>query len=240
MFSTKVDENHLSHRFILTASEKKEYRGKNPIGKKPLLPPAQDTQKNLLVLDLDETLIHGTYAVPPVYDFSFKLQLPVSKKTADVYIQIRPYLDEFLRITSQWFELAVYTASLPMYADKILDRIDPKELIKHRLYRQHCAIFKDFYVKDLEFLGRPLNRILIVDNHPASYMAQRDNGVPIYSYFGQPDDTGLKHLLTFLETVRNEDNVIPKARKYAARWRERLQDFIETTRDVEETSRVIL
>jgi len=37
----------------------------------------------------------------------------------------RPYLMEFLEKASQWYEIIVFTASQEIYADKLLDLIDP-------------------------------------------------------------------------------------------------------------------
>lgn len=226
----KIDENHLTYKFILTPQERREYRELNPLLERPLIPSAgpQDAHKILLVLDLDQTLINSHYTTPPHYDFSFKLYLSLNRRVKEVFVQTRPYCDEFLRIANQWFELAIYTASVPIYADQIIDTIDPYRFIKHRLYRRHCGIYKDHYVKDLEFLGRPLNRVILVDNHPASYMAHYDNGVPIYSYLGQTDDTGLKDLLTFLQLVRNCDNVIPPVQRYGIWWRRKLQEYLQS------------
>lgn len=235
MFSTKTDQNHLSQKFVLTASEKRKYRECNPIPRVPYIPPPlpEDAKKILLILDLDETLIHGSYCMPPRYDFTFELRLPLSKRVMEVFVLVRPFLQEFLEYAHRWFELMAYTASLPIYADRILDRIDPKRYIKHRLYRHHCGFYKEYYIKDLEFLGRPLSRILLVDNHPASYMVQRDNGIPIYSYLGQPKDAGLKNLISFLDDIRDDVSPIPKAKQYAILWRQKLQTFLENLRDSE-------
>lgn len=233
MFSTKTDQNHLSQKFVLTASEKRKYRASNPLPRVPYIPPPLpgDEKKVLLVLDLDETLIHGTYILPPRYDFKFQLRLPNSKRKMEVFVLVRPFLQEFLEFAHKWFELVAYTASLPIYADKILDEIDPKRYIKHRLYRQHCGFFKEYYIKDLEFLGRTLSRTLIVDNHPASYMAHRDNGIPIYSYLGQPKDAGLKSLISFLDEVRDDVSPVPRAKQYAIVWRQELQTILEKLRE---------
>lgn len=233
----RIDENHLTQNFILSFEERWEYRNLNPIPDTPLLPPPsiQDANKALLVLDLDQTLINTYYTPPPHYDFMFELEMP-SGRYKQVYVQIRPDCEEFLRVTSQWFELAIYTAALSMYADKIIDRIDRNHLIKHRLYRPSCGVYKEHYVKDLEFLGRPLRRILLVDNHPASYMAHFDNGIPIYSYLGQPDDTGLKDLLTFLQHVHDMEDVVPAVKRYGLWWRHKLYTYLQMCARYEKTN----
>jgi len=36
-----------------------------------------------------------------------------------------------------FYEIIVFTAAIPEYADWIIDSIDPDRCITHRLYRQH-------------------------------------------------------------------------------------------------------
>jgi RNA polymerase II subunit A small phosphatase-like protein len=62
--------------------------------------------------------------------------------------------------------LVVFTAGLPSYANPLIDKIDPKRLISARLFRQHMPVHLHTQVKDLARLGRPLNKLLIVDNLP--------------------------------------------------------------------------
>lgn len=65
---------------------------------------------------------------------------------------------------SKLFEIVVFTASQKLYADKVLDLIDPKKRISHRLYREHCIVInKTYYLKNLKILGRDLSETIIVD-----------------------------------------------------------------------------
>ncbi len=65
---------------------------------------------------------------------------------------------------SKIYELVIFTASQKQYADKIIDKIDPRNRISHRLYRENCIIVnKIFYLKNLKILGRNLKDLIIVD-----------------------------------------------------------------------------
>jgi CTD small phosphatase-like protein 2 len=117
------------------------------------LPPPRhpETQKKLLIFDMDETLIHCVDDVEKEEtDVVIEIEFP-GEETVYAGINIRPYIIECLLEASKHFQVVVFTASHQVYADAILDYIDPKhELFQHRLYRQHCVLTPEgYYVKDL-------------------------------------------------------------------------------------------
>ena len=176
----------------------------------------------MLVLDLDETLLHVEYKSPPQFDFKVQCDKRI------LFVQVRPNAKIFLENVQSHYQLAVFTAALPNYADPMLNRMDPERYISFRFYRHHCRMFKDVYVKDLEMLGTPLHRTLLVDNHPGSFMVHRSNGIPIKSYLGGKEDTALLELWSFLDEIKNESNLLPKAVKYSNAWREELRTRSES------------
>jgi len=175
----------------------------------PRLPPRRYTRHNkplTLVLDLDETLVHCSIEATPNADLVFPVEF--NGATYRVHVHKRPHLEHFLREVAKKFEVVVFTASQQVYADALLDLIDPKrECIKHRLFRDSCLFVEGNYLKDLNVLGRDLSKTVLVDNSPHAFGYQVDNGIPIESWFEDPTDEELVKLLGFLETLHDAEDV---------------------------------
>ena len=130
--------------------------------------------KKLLLLDLDETLIHCVKKPNPMRPPMVKLDVtaPNGKIIKDVGFNIRPKTRELLVACNEWYEVCVFTASTPQYADSIIDYLDPTgELIQHRFYRPSCVKTEGGeYIKDLRvFKNIDLKNILLVDNAVYSF-----------------------------------------------------------------------
>ena len=163
------------------------------------LPPQKGTLRNTLVLDLDETLVHAS--IQPSAEVEFTIDLAVKDQIVPIYIRKRPGLDLFLNQVNMLFEVVLFTASLPGYADAIVETIDPIGVFSARLYRSSCETSESGYIKDLSRLGRDLNRVLILDNCPQSYALQPENALPISSWVGQSSDLELESLLPMLSSL---------------------------------------
>ena len=100
---------------------------------------------------------------------------------------------------SKYYEIVIFTAALQDYADWVLDQLDTKKKIKYRLYRQHATPNETNYIKDLSRIGRPLSRIIIIDNLSENFQLQPDNGIMIRSWFDNPQDTALSELAPILK-----------------------------------------
>jgi RNA polymerase II subunit A small phosphatase-like protein len=147
------------------------------------------------------------------------LTLPVDLKgkTYQVYVRKRPFLEEFLSFVCEKFEVVVFTASLPEYADVVINEIDPHGLIHHRLFRQHCTQSNGFFVKDLALLGRPLSSIIIVDNSPASFLFHPDNAIQCTSWFDDCNDTELQDYVPLMQELGVTENVVATLDQYRHR-----------------------
>jgi len=185
------------------------YNIQEHIPKEPLLPPQfkKHTNKNCLVLDLDETLVHSSFKHVPGADFIIPVE--IENVVHQVYVMKRPGVDEFMKRVGQLFEVVVFTASLSKYADPVLDLIDIHKVIAHRLFREACSTHRGSYVKDLSKLGRNVATSIIIDNSPHSYLFHPQNAIPVQSWISDMNDTELLELLPLLEDLSKVTDVVP-------------------------------
>ena len=62
---------------------------------------------------------------------------------------MRPYAEAFLEEMSKYYEVVIFTAAMPDYANFILDLIDKKKVISYKLYREHTYVKDNIHIKVL-------------------------------------------------------------------------------------------
>ena len=190
--------------------------------------PKLSFDKKILVLDLDETLIHADFEEefsPEEYDtiikFKDKNEDEENEKNVEdtdstcgnlseveedeshsVGIFVRKGVKHFLEEVNKYFEVGIFTASVKEYADAVISFLDPEnKLIKFRLYRNNCINFNgSFTVKDLRiFKNVDLKKIVLIDNSMYSFAPQINNGILINSFINDKEDNELYNALEYLK-----------------------------------------
>jgi RNA polymerase II subunit A small phosphatase-like protein len=185
--------------------------------------------KGLLLLDLDETLIHSEEfprTQPSEKDFDFRIGF----KGEDYWYMTkkRPFLDEFIKFSFENFDVGVWTASTDDYATIVLENIGiDKDLLKCFYTRENCGMRLDYEtnsyygVKNLQKLKkrswsklyttkvsqmRELDRILIVDDIAETAVNNRSNLILIKPFYFDNNDTELLKLISYLQKIKDEPN----------------------------------
>jgi CTD small phosphatase-like protein 2 len=164
--------------------------------------------KSTLVLDLDETLIHSSSI--PIENPDDVVFLNSGGQKKPLFVKYRPGLFEFLNRVSLKFELVIFTASTRDYAEQVINKFDcQRRLLKYRFYREDCTDHSGQYVKDLGKLGRDLSKVIILDNSITAFLYQLNNGIPIASWFNDPNDRELEKACFLLEQLEKLEDVRP-------------------------------
>lgn len=178
------------------------------------------TVRKLLVLDLDETLIHASeQALDREPDF----------RVGPYFVYRRPHLREFIEHVSQHFDLAVWTASGETYAQLVTQQIFPEGLLRFVWASRRCTMAYDprtceyMTLKDLrklKRLGFALSTIVAVDDTPSKFRRSYGNLVHVREFVGDVADTELRWLAEYLPTLAH----VPSVRTVEKRgWRQVLE-----------------
>lgn len=158
------------------------------------------SEKKILLLDLDETLIHADFEnLSPNHDEIISFNADGNE--VFVGIILRPGVFEFLENLRKIFDIYIYTASKKEYADAVVDLLDPEnKIFKGRFYRENCLnINNQLFVKDLSIFGEEnISKIILIDNSFYSFMNQISNGILVNSFYFDKNDTELLSVMNYL------------------------------------------
>ena len=166
-----------------------------------------NSNKKTLILDLDETLVHSSF-FPFQRKSDIILNIKLERKNHIIHVLKRPNLDYFLKKISELFNVIIFTASIKEYAEPLIDKLDPEKKFR-RLFRQNCLNKNGLYIKDLKQIGNNYKDMIIIDNNPISFSLNRDNGLPIITWYENSDDNELIKLIPLLEYLAKVDDVRP-------------------------------
>ena len=176
--------------------------------------------RKLLVLDLDETLIHAT---------EDKLDHDEDFRVGPYRVHLRPHLPDFVKSVLAEFRVGVWTASGESYAAQVVERIFPSGTLEFVWSSARCTSTRNWAtgeyqsIKNLQKLkskGYPLESIIAVDDTPAKYARSYGNLVTVREFVGDRSDKELPLLATYLAHLAD----VPNIRSVEKRnWREHVQ-----------------
>ena len=163
--------------------------------------------RKLLVLDLDETLVHATeHALERDADF----------RVGPYFVYRRPHLEDFIRRVGELFEIGVWTSSGSAYARQVVEQIFPAGMVRFVWASPRCTQALDMEtgqyastknLRKLKRMGFALESIIAVDDTPFKYRRSYGNLVCVSEFLGDSGDTELRWLADYLATLADVANV---------------------------------
>jgi RNA polymerase II subunit A small phosphatase-like protein len=165
------------------------------------------TRRILLVLDLDETLIHSSPRIletNPAFEFNGQ------------YVYRRPHLEEFIAFAFDRFEVGVWTSAGNIYADAIVAEVFGSRKPAFVWCSDRCTHRRIIELDEpvslkrlskLKSLGYSMDRILAVDDSPEKHSDNYGNLIQVSEFVGDPNDMELRHLRLYLATISEGGNV---------------------------------
>lgn len=180
------------------------------------------TDRKLLVLDLDETLVHAS---AEALDRAADVQL------VGYHIYKRPHVDAFLDFAFAHFDVGVWTSSGRLYAEPLVAWLMPGRTLQFLWSSQRCSTARDWetggYTSEkrlakLRRLGFALEQMIGIDDTPSKYAKNFGNLVQVQEFNGNTGDDELLHLPRYLDTLRLQPNIRAVEKR---RWRERMLEM---------------
>lgn len=172
-----------------------------------------NSDKKLILLDLDETLIHAEYPIKTanINKYDTIIRFKSDDEYEELGIYLRTGVRQFLSFLNCHFNIAIFTASEKVYADTIIRYLDPnKNIFKFCLYRNHCINVNDLIcIKDLRIIDNiDIKKTVLIDNNIYSFSSQLNNGILINSFYDDKNDIELFNVLSYLfEYILPSDDV---------------------------------
>lgn len=168
----------------------------------------QDKSDKLIILDLDETLIHATES---------ELERPFDFRFDNYFIYERPHLRQFLTDISKHFSVGIWSSAGDDYVNEVVRHIKPDSVDFVVVWgRSKCSLKRDLtfdtycFEKRLDKLkkkGFRLEQILVVDDSPSKSRTNYGNAIYIKEFTGDTSDKELQALYNYLLTLKAVDNV---------------------------------
>jgi len=162
--------------------------------------------KKLLILDLDETLIHG-----------FESPQDGSFQVGPFFVIERPHVRQFMAWCCEHFTVAIWTTATEDYTRLILQKICGSDYPFEFIWcRDRCTPKGENFegefqwIKDLKKVrkkGWNLGQVLMLEDKPENLSRHYGNVIRISPYTGDKNDVELKRIMPFLLEIKEAGNV---------------------------------
>ena len=174
-----------------------EFAKQDTLATRKALPPKKD-DKLTVFLELEGVLLHSYiphftegYLNQPKrpYDFYFEMQ---TDEQLFVNVYMRENYKRFLDYLKENTETILFTYNNQIFMDHLINAIGQEQFdfIEHRFYQDDCSLLEKEdedlceLFKTIDGFGRDLNRSIIIDHRPLSFIAHPNNGVLINEFDG--------------------------------------------------------
>lgn len=165
------------------------------------------TKSKILVLDVDETLVH---TVIGVHDDSADIQLQLPTGPASVFK--RPGVEHFLLTASEQYEIWLWSTGAKCYIDALIDQWEILQSVVSGRYKtmDDCATGRTpkplFHFEDSGHCD--MKDIVLIDNGSHNFVSQESNCIKVKDFTNEDsnDDT-LKQLSPILDELIAVDDV---------------------------------
>ena len=167
------------------------------IQEKPFFNKKEKSKKYSLLLGLEDIILN------------LKLEDELESKGI---LRLRPGLISFLKEIQNYYEIIIFSLSENKIADYLINSIEKRnKYFDYRLYRENLRIVNDEFVIDLNQIGRPLDKIIIISNIPQIYQYNKENSINIKSYWEEDlIDNILNKLCIILKNIAKEEGDVRK------------------------------
>jgi RNA polymerase II subunit A small phosphatase-like protein len=168
----------------------------------------------LLILDLDETLIHASErALAQPHDFV----------VGPYFVYRRPSLESFFTECARLYEIAFWSSGGNTYVNSIVEHILPESIRPVFVWsRERCTERLDPYAADTYFLKNlkkiknrkfDLARVLILEDEPRKVQRNYGNAIYVKSFYGDPNDRELDLLKVYLQGMIHQAEDVRRVEK---------------------------
>ena len=164
--------------------------------------------KKLIILDIDETLIHAT---------ENKLEREPDFESELYYVYKRPYVHEFIEFCFAHFSVAVWTTAGDKFADHVVTNLfENDKRLEFVWSRNRCTpifereLHEHGHLKNLAKVkkkGFPLEHVIMIDDTPSKLRKSYGNLVRVNEFVGDPKDNELLILMKYLKDLKSEENI---------------------------------